>query len=164
MKIRITALLALPLLLSGCASIMDGGPKVVQANTKPEGAKLTIFNKSGTEVVTQTTPARVSLERSSGFAGEENYRFVFEKDGYYPYETHVKSTLNGWYWGNILAGGIIGCMVDMGTGSCYTLSPGEMTFNLISSEKPLTPEELKAAETLANPVRKAKPITTSKKY
>ncbi|MGN6555436.1 MAG: hypothetical protein ACTHLW_17155 [Verrucomicrobiota bacterium] len=164
MKLRIVALLAIPLLITGCASIVDGGPKVIKANTNPEGAKLTVFNKAGKEVASQTTPAQISLERASGFAGAESYRFVFEKEGYYPYETQVKSTINGWYFGNVLVGGIIGCMVDMGTGSCYTLSPATMSFNLVASDPPLTPEELKAAELRANPVAKVKLANNPRKY
>ena len=162
MKIQIALLLSIPLLLAGCASIVDGGPKAVQINSNPEGAKVTIFNKAGQQVVTKTTPAKVKLERSSGFAGEVDYKFVFEKEGYYPYEAHVRSAINGWYWGNILFGGLIGCIVDMGTGCCYTLRPAELNCNLVSSAKPLTPDELKAEELKANPQPKAKPATSPK--
>jgi hypothetical protein len=162
MKVRILILSILPLLLTGCASIVDGGPKAVRINSDPAGAKVTIFNKAGQQVVSETTPATVHLARSSGFAGEENYKLIFEKDGYYPYEAHVKSAINGWYFGNIVVGGVVGCLVDMGTGSCYTLEPGDVNFKLVSSARPLTPDELKAEELKANPPRKFKPVPNTK--
>jgi hypothetical protein len=162
MKSRLLALFIIPLLFTGCASIVDGGPKTIRINSNPEGAKVTIFNKSGEEVAVKTTPTTVSLKRSKGFAQDEDYKLVFEKEGYYPHETHVKSTLNGWYWGNIFVGGLIGCLIDMGTGACYTLSPSELIYNLVSSATPLTPDELKAAELKANPVPKRKPATSPK--
>jgi hypothetical protein len=162
MKIKTTILLLCPLLFAGCASIVDGGPKTVQVNSNPQGAKVTIYNKAGRQVVTEITPAKVKLARASGFAGDEDYKLVFEKTGYYPYEAHVKSAINGWYWGNIVFGGLIGCIVDMGTGSCYTLKPTELTLNLVSADHALTPVELKAEEAKANPPPKPKPVTSPK--
>ena len=162
MKSRLLALFVIPILFTGCASIVDGGPKTVRINSNPEGAKVTIFNKSGEEVTVKTTPATVSLKRSRGFAQDEDYKLVFEKEGYYRHEIHVKSTLNGWYWGNIFVGGLIGCLVDMGTGACFTVSPSEVNYNLVSSSTSLTAEELKAAELKANPVPQRKPATSPK--
>jgi hypothetical protein len=163
MKTKLLALFIAPLLFTGCASIVDGGPKAIHLNSNPEGAKVTISNKSGEKVAVETTPATVGLKRASGFAQEEDYKLVFEKEGYYPHEAHIKSTINGWYFGNILCGGLIGCLVDMGTGSCYTLSPGNVGYNLVSSVTPLTPDELKAAELKANPVPIRKAAAASPK-
>lgn len=61
----------------------------------------------------------------------EDYKLVFEDAGYYPYETHVKSMVDGWYVGNIFFGGLIGILiVDPATGDMYTLSPREVDCNL----------------------------------
>ena len=103
MKFRILFLLTMPLLLTGCASIVDGGPKAVHINSKPEGAKVTIFNKAGQEVASETTPATVKLKRSVSFSQEEDYKVVFAMDGYYPHEAHVKTAINAgqtvsWQW------------------------------------------------------------------
>ena len=96
MKTKILSLLIVPLIFTGCASILDGGSKSVQIRSNPEGAKVTISNRAGKEVSVQTTPTIVTLERSSGYFMGEDYKLVFEAAGYYPYEMHVKSTLDGW--------------------------------------------------------------------
>ncbi len=158
MKIKTLSLLIVPLIFTGCASIIDGGSKSVQINSHPEGAKVTISNRAGKEVCVQTTPAIVTLERSSGFFRGEDYKLVFEEAGYYPYETHVESTIDGWYFGNVLFGGLIGIIiVDPATGDMFTLAPREVNCNLVPSTTPLTPDELKAAELKANPANESKP-------
>jgi len=163
MKIKILSLLIVPFLFTGCASIIDGGSKSVQIRSNPEGAKVTISNRDGKEVSVQTTPAIVTLERSRGYFSGEDYKLVFEKEGYYPFEARVTSTVDGWYFGNILFGGLVGCLlVDPATGDMFTLTPREMNCNLVSTTTPLTPEEIKAAELKANPVKGSKPPTNPK--
>jgi len=151
MKTKIGLLLILPLLFTGCASILDGGTKTVQINSNPEGATVTIFNRSGKEVFAQTTPTIVSLERSSDFFMGEDYRIHLEEAGYYPYEVHVKSTVDGWYIGNIFFGGLIGILiVDPATGDMYTLSPREINCNMISTNTPVTAGQLKYMQESVN--------------
>ena len=162
MKNKIAVLLTIPLLFTGCASIIDGGPKTVQINSNPEGAKVTIFNKAGKEVSVNTTPASIALKRG-GFYSTEDYKLHFEMPGYYPYETHVASSIDGWYLGNVIFGGFIGILiVDPATGDMWTLSPRELNCNLVSSATSLTPEELKAAELKANPVPETHPSSNPK--
>ena len=164
MKTKLLLLLAIiPILLAGCASIVDGGPKTVQVSSNPPGAKLTVFNKKGKEISVQTTPATISLKRAQGYFSGEDYRLVFEHAGHYPFERHIKSTVNGWYFGNFVFGGLLGLLiVDPATGAMYTLSPKELDCNLISSAVSLTPEELKLAELKANPVPEKKPAVSPK--
>jgi hypothetical protein len=163
MKIKILSLLIVPFLFTGCASIIDGGSKTVRISSNPTGAKVTISNRDGKAVSVQTTPAIVVLERSRGYFSGENYKLVFDEPGYYPYETHVKSSVDGWYFGNILFGGLIGMLiVDPATGDMFTLKPREVSCNLVSSATPLTSDELKAAELKANPVKESKPPVNPK--
>jgi hypothetical protein len=157
MKIKILSLLITPFLFTGCASIIDGGSKAVHINSNPAGAKVTISNRDGKAVSVQTTPAIVVLERSRGYFSGEDYKLVFEQAGYYPYETHVTSSVDGWYFGNILFGGLIGCLlIDPATGDMFTLTPRDVNCNLVSSATPLAPEDLKAAELKANPPKEFK--------
>jgi hypothetical protein len=103
------------------------------------------------------------LNRSHGYFSGEDYKLVFEEAGCYPYEMHVMSTVDGWYFGNILFGGLIGIIiVDPATGDMYTLAPRDVNCNLVSSATPLTPDELKAAELKANPVKESKPAANPK--
>jgi hypothetical protein len=143
----VASLLTVPLFLTGCASIVDGGPKTVQINSNPEGAKVTISNKEGKEIFVQTTPTKVSLERSSGFFEGETYTLALEMAGYYPYETHVQSSVDGWYFGNIAFGGLIGMLiVDPATGDMFTLSPREVNCNLISAQGQLPAGRLESTQ------------------
>lgn len=129
--------------LTSCASIVSGGPKVVRINSNPEGAKVSIFDKTGAPVSVNTTPTVVSLKRAHGAYQGEDYKIVIEKQGYQPVETHIKSTVNGWYLGNIVFGGLIGILiVDPITGAMFTLSPTEINQQL----EPVGTTHLTAAE------------------
>jgi hypothetical protein len=132
-KITLATLLMLPLLFTGCASILDGGAKPVQINSNPEGAKVTISDQEGTQVCVTNTPAIVILARSAGYFRGETYKVHFEKEGYYPFDASIVSELDGWYIGNIFLGGLIGeIIVDPSTGDMFTLAPRKVDCNLIS--------------------------------
>lgn len=120
--------------LVGCASIIDGGRKTINIRSQPPGAKATVYDKQGSAVVTGQTPVLFPLKRSGGYFKGVKYRVVLELEGYQTTELEVKSTLNGWYFGNILFGGLIGLLiVDPATGAMWTLSPREI-------DKVLTPQ------------------------
>lgn len=144
-------------MFSGCASIVDGRSKTVQINSNPAGAKVTIFDKDGKSVAMETTPAKLKLKRHHGYFNPEKYRLVFEAPGFYPSETYVQSTVNGWYFGNIVFGGAIGFLIlDPATGAMWTLNPREINRNLVSSSVTLNEQEQKEADAKANPVEKVK--------
>ena len=140
------SLLTIPLLTSGCASIVDGGStKSVKLDSNPEGAKVIISRPDGSEVLVTNTPAKVKLKRAVGYFHGANYKITFEKSGYYPYEAHVESSVDPWYIGNIffgLSGTVIGMVaVDPLTGAVYTLSPRNLDCNLIPAGAPVTTSE-----------------------
>ncbi len=128
--------LVLCLVITGCASIFSGGPKKVTINTTPPGAKVTIYDKTGKLVTSQQSPAVVPLDRSTGYFSGQEYRIVIEKPGYKPTEVHVRATVNGWYFGNILFGGLIGMViVDPLTGAMFTLSPDQINQTLTPAQR-----------------------------
>jgi hypothetical protein len=148
----LAAMLAVITFGAGCASMVDGGPAVVHINSKPTGAKVSVFDWENKPVATQTTPATLSLQRSRGYFAGERYKVVFEAPGYYPATKYIDSRINGWYFGNIFFGGVIGMFaVDPLTGAMFTLSPKDINMNLVPSTVPMTLEERKAAELKANP-------------
>jgi len=163
MKTKTLSLLVVPLLFSGCASILDSGDKSVHFNSNPAGAKVTISNDEGKVVSVQTTPAVVKLARSSGYFRGEDYRLLFEAPGCSPYETRITSEIDGWYFGNILFGGLIGMLiVDPLTGDMYTLSPREINCSLAPSNMPAASVEVKVAETKTNSPTELKTPAESK--
>lgn len=124
-------LLTIPM-LTGCASILDSGEKPVKIDSHPEGAQVTIKNQDGKQLYVETTPVSVSLPRSAGYFKGADYSLHFEKSGFYPYEGHLGSDLDGWYVGNAFFGGLIGMLlVDPMTGDMYVPSTRQIDCNLI---------------------------------
>lgn len=100
---------------TGCASIMSGTTQSVSVQSEPAGAKATFFDHKGDAVSTQQTPFIVALHRG------ERYSIKVEKDKYKPLVSPVQKGVNGWYFGNVLFGGLIGLLiVDPGTGAIYS--------------------------------------------
>lgn len=64
----------------------------------------------------------MTLESSRGYFSGQTYTLHFKKDGYADKTVTLDSSLSGWYWGNILVGGLIGMLiVDPLTGAMYKL-------------------------------------------
>ncbi len=55
-------------------------------------------------------------------------------EGYQPYEITLTKKSNGWVWGNIIFGGLIGLVVDASTGAMYKLTPEQVEANLKSND------------------------------
>ena len=112
----------LALALTGCASIINGSTQPVAIQSVPDGATVSVTNSAGVKVHNGTTPLTVTLNRGAGYFKSESYTIVVEKDGFERKEMTITGTVNGWYIGNILFGGVIGMLaVDPATGAMYSL-------------------------------------------
>ncbi len=117
---------AVVLSLSGCASIISGKTQTMTFQSTPELSDITILNRDGKKIHVGKAPVTVSLNRGAGFFVPERYTVIFEKEGYEKKEIKVTPSMNGWYIGNILFGGIIGLLiVDPATGAMYSLNTKE---------------------------------------
>ncbi|NNP76100.1 hypothetical protein A7P54_06645 [Acinetobacter sp. Ac_3412] len=109
--------------LSGCASIISGKTQTMTFQSTPELSDITILNRDGKKIHVGKAPITVSLNRGAGFFVPERYTVIFEKEGYEKKEVKVTPSMNGWYIGNILFGGIIGLLIiDPATGAMYSLN------------------------------------------
>jgi hypothetical protein len=64
----------------------------------------------------------VALNRSAGYFKGGSYTIRISKDGYRDQNLQIQSSINGWYIGNIIFGGLIGwVIVDPITGAMYSL-------------------------------------------
>ena len=116
---------------SGCASIVSKSQWPVTINSNPSGATVTIKDGRGTELQKGVTPMTVTLSSKSGYFSSATYHFDFEKEGYYPANSSTSASLSGWYWGNILFGGLIGMLiVDPATGAMWKLDENPVYGNL----------------------------------
>ncbi|WP_371372806.1 hypothetical protein [Thalassotalea aquiviva] len=122
MKKKLLALTLSMTILSGCSSIVSKSEYAVAINSVPEGSAFVITNRSGQKVESGVTPSTVTLKSSAGFFKGETYTVIVKKDGYSDKNYTLTSTVDGWYFGNILVGGLIGMLiVDPATGAMYSL-------------------------------------------
>jgi len=127
----IISVLVLPaLLLTGCASIVGKNVFPLTVNSNPDGANILIQDEKGKKVFSGATPTTVTLAAGESYFHAKSYTITFSKPGYAEQYAVVKATLSGWYWGNILFGGLIGMLiVDPITGKMWKLQE-DVTANL----------------------------------
>ncbi|WP_086738480.1 PEGA domain-containing protein [Erythrobacter colymbi] len=105
--------------LTGCATVMNGTNVDYLTETDPTGADVVFLNG-----LKCTSPCTLELKRGS------DTRVDIKKPGYEPVYVLVQSRLAGSTFGNIIAGGIIGGVVDGGNGASNTLFPRPLKVRL----------------------------------
>lgn len=124
MRTNLVAAAIFTVALSGCASIVGKSEYAVAVNSKPDQASFIIKNRAGQQVHSGVTPQTVTLKSSSGYFKGEAYTIVLNKPGMPEKTFTMKSTVSGWYFGNIIFGGLVGMLViDPATGAMYKLPP-----------------------------------------
>ena len=111
----ISVFLCFLLVVTGCATIMSGLKQNVIILSNPRNAFVTING-----VPHGRTPLALDLER------KDDHYVKIEMEGYEPYEVTITRQINGWVWGNILIGGLIGLAIDFGSGAIYSLNPEDI--------------------------------------
>ena len=135
-RLASAVVLAATILASGgCATIVHGGPRSIPVASTPPGAKVSIYDRDNTMVSTNTTPFTANLPSKYGYFKAQNYRLVFEMPGYASSEVKLESKVSGWYFGNLLIGGLLGMLiVDPLTGAMYNLTPEKIEQPLSASQ------------------------------
>jgi len=129
----VAVLLVAVVCLTGCATIVGKDVFPLTINSNPDGANISIVDEKGKKMFTGTTPSTVTLAAGESYFHAKTYTITFSKQGYADQYATVKATLSGWYFGNILFGGLIGLLiVDPISGKMWKLQP-DVTANL--SEK-----------------------------
>jgi hypothetical protein len=125
----------------GCASIVHGGNRSIAISTDPPGATASIRKTGGTindVVVVQKTPCTVSLDPKQGYFRGQSYTLRLELDGYQTTEVALTPKMSGWYWGNLLIGGLIGMLaVDPATGAMWNITPEKIEQKLPAARSAL---------------------------
>jgi len=112
---------ALQIANAGCATIVHGDKQEIRVETNPPGANVTIVGRRSQSMV---SPAELVLRR------KHDYELEIKKEGYRTEYVQVEQHLGGWFWCNLLFGGIIGIVVDISKGSAYNLEPKEIHVTL----------------------------------
>lgn len=111
---------ALALVIAGCASIITGTEQSVTFNSEPEGATVIVAGK-----IYGKTPLTTKIPK------DKNMVLSFEKDGYKPFTTQLSTTLQGWFWGNIVIGGLLGSTTDSASGAMHQYTPDQYFITLV---------------------------------
>jgi conserved uncharacterized protein len=125
--------------LSGCASVFSSSTQLVELVTNPEGASITITNRSGEVVYQGVTPFKEELKKAKGFFKGEDYAVHIEKGGYRAVDLVITSHNNGWYvFGNTLNAFLPGWLiVDPKTTDMYRLDPEKVLIELVPLDEEL---------------------------
>lgn len=123
MKRAASLIIAFSMMLgNGCASIVSRSEWPVMVVSDPLGAAVTVRNEQGAVIWTAVTPASIMLRSGDGYFSKAHYTLNFEKEGYETASRQLSASVNNWYWGNIIFGGLIGMLaVDPGTGAMWKI-------------------------------------------
>ena len=118
-------ILSLLSLQSGCATIVGGGgSQKVELQSEPSGAEVFVDG-----VNQGKTPVSLTLER------RDTHQLKFKKAGYAEEILMTKKKMNGWIWGNLVLGGIIGILIDMSSGASNKIDPSNY-YVVMTKKKP----------------------------
>jgi len=125
-------LTAIPIIaLASCASIISKSQYPVSITSHPEGAIFSVVDRNNQLVHQGRTPETVTLASSAGFAKPARYSITFDEPEYEPSPHQLSSSIDGWYFGNVVLGGFIGMLVvDPITGAMWRL-PKSISTDLV---------------------------------
>ena len=122
--LRLAGVILCASVLGGCASIVSKSNYPVAINSNPSGVDFYVTNFGGTRVHSGTTPATVTLSTKRGYFKSQAYTIHLEPVGAPKKEYAIRTSTDGWYFGNLLLGGIIGMLiVDPLTGAMFKYPP-----------------------------------------
>ncbi len=101
-------------MLGACASIMHGTSQEMTFQSSPEEVTVTVGGR-----VLGKTPITSRLDKKA------DQSVVFSKDGYKPLTMALTTSLDPWFWGNIVLGGFIGSTTDGINGSVNQYAPSQ---------------------------------------
>ncbi|WP_116812258.1 PEGA domain-containing protein [Steroidobacter cummioxidans] len=131
-------ILGASLFTGGCASIVNGGNRDISIATQPPGATASVRKSGGgimDVVAVEKTPCTISLDPKGGYFSGQSYTLRLEMPGYKPTEIELTPKMSGWYWGNLVFGGLIGMLaVDPATGAMWNITPEKIDRKLASGQ------------------------------
>jgi len=131
----VVAMIGACTVMTGCATIVHSGPRAISVASTPPGAKVSVYDRSNTLVQTNATPFVAQLNTKYSYFKAQTYRLVFEMPAHATAEVNLNSSLSGWYFGNLVFGGLIGMLiVDPLTGAMYNLKPEKIEQPLTASQ------------------------------
>lgn len=118
-KTYLQIILILSVIISGCATVMSGSTQQVTFQSTPDDALVKIDGRP-----IGKTPLTVQLDKKAG------QTLTIEKEGYKAFSTAMDTTMDSWFWGNIIIGGLLGSTTDNVSGAINEYSPGQYIITL----------------------------------
>jgi|GEM_PF-338611 len=108
--------LAAMVALAGCASIISDTESTTYVETIPEKCRCTLHGQDFQRVI--ITPGSINLPAEAA-----PLTVMCEADNYQTTSVVMDTKMDGWVFGNILFGGVIGAVVDAGRGAGQKYPP-----------------------------------------
>ncbi|MEI7812134.1 MAG: PEGA domain-containing protein [Ignavibacteria bacterium] len=112
---------------ASCATIFTGSSQNVSIKSTPEKANITIKTMGGIEVFSGVTPIIAPLSK------KHDYLVSVKLDGYKESTVQITQELQGWFWGNLFCGGIVGMIIDYSSGAMWNLEPQAIQISLVTA-------------------------------
>lgn len=106
--------------LGGCATVLHGVHQNVQFKSDPSSATIRLA-QGGTCV----TPCQIEMRRG------HDSMVTYTLEGFEPASVYIQSRLSGAIAGNVIAGGLIGGIVDGSNGASNRLHPNPVYIRLV---------------------------------
>lgn len=115
---------------TGCASIVHGTKQEVKITSTPAQAEIIIRTSPGdVEAYRGATPTSVKLPRKN------SYQVIVKMGGYQDGRAFIdNSAIDGWFFGNLACGGILGLIIDYSNGAGKKLEPDEINVTLATAQ------------------------------
>jgi len=125
--------------VTGCATIISGTTQVLTFQSNPSGAEILVNG-----IPVGITPLTVTVKRKSGT------KVMVKKEGYKEQSFVLKQSLEPWFWGNIIFGGLFGSTTDIASGATVEYSPDQYYTTLEPVEQTSADSIMKSSETPQN--------------
>jgi hypothetical protein len=124
---------ALSLLLPGCATIFEGTSQSVTISTDPAGADCSIDRKGSHIGQVNPTPGSIHFDKS-----KDDLSVLCKHPGYQSATVTESPKFQGTTFGNIIAGGIVGVIVDAASGANFEY-PSEVKITMAPDPAAILP-------------------------
>ncbi|SFO29308.1 PEGA domain-containing protein [Bradyrhizobium sp. Ghvi] len=129
---RLFEIVALSVMLGGCASVTRGTTENISIASTPSGAEAVV---SGMDVPTTcVTPCSIVVKRNADIS------ITFQKEGYEPQIVPLSRDIQtggaAGFAGNLLLGGVVGMGVDAATGAATDHKPNPVIVTMQPSAPP----------------------------
>ncbi len=120
--------ITLVMIIAGCATIFKGSSQEIKINSTPASAKVVIKTTEGMVFWEGSTPANVLV------AKKYEYMVTISLAGYKETTVNIMHQgIEGWFWGNLLCGGVIGIVVDLVDGAIHKMGPQDINVTLATA-------------------------------